>query len=76
MSFVSEPKERNRSDVVISSSVNRGLEPRSGQTKEYRIGICCLSAKHRTIRRKNKDCLYHANVSEWSDVSIRGLLFQ
>jgi hypothetical protein len=27
------------------STVNRGLEPRSGQAKDYLIGICCFSAK-------------------------------
>ena len=52
MSFVSEPKERNRSGVVISSAVNRGLESRSGQTKNYKICTCCLSAKHTAERAK------------------------
>jgi hypothetical protein len=27
------------------------------QTKDYKIGICCFSAKHTTLRRKNKDWL-------------------
>jgi hypothetical protein len=35
------------------SVVNRGFEPRSGQTKEYKIGICCFSAKHAALRRDN-----------------------
>ena len=26
--------------VLTSSAVDRGFEPRSGQTKEYNIGIC------------------------------------
>jgi hypothetical protein len=26
--------------VLASSVVDRGLEPRSGQTKDYEIGIC------------------------------------
>ena len=30
--------------VVASSAVDRGFEPRSGQTKDYKIGICCFSA--------------------------------
>jgi hypothetical protein len=41
--------------VLASSAVDRGFEPRSGQTKEYKIGICCLSAKHAAFRRKSKD---------------------
>ena len=51
---------------------------RSGQTKDYKIGICCFSTKHATLRRKSKDYLARIqnNVSEWSDMSIRGLLFQ
>ena len=32
--------------VFASSAVDRGFEPRSGQTKYYKIGICCFSAKH------------------------------
>jgi hypothetical protein len=50
----------------------------SGQTTDYKIGICCFSAKHATLRRKSKDELAQNqdNVSEWGDMSIRGLLFQ
>ena len=64
--------------VFTSSAVDRGFELRSGQTKDYTIGICCFSAKHAAIRRKSKDWLARnqSNVSEWSDMSIRGLLFQ
>ena len=29
--------------VLASSVIDRGFEPRSGQTKDYKIGICCLS---------------------------------
>jgi hypothetical protein len=64
--------------VLASSAVDRGSEPRSGQTKDYKIGICCSSTKHATLRRKSKDWLARNqnNMSEWSDISIRGLLFQ
>ena len=41
--------------VLSSSAVDRGFEPRSGQTKDYRIGICFFSAKHAALRRKSKD---------------------
>jgi hypothetical protein len=37
--------------------VDSGFEPRSGQTKDYKIGICCFSAKHAALRRKGKDWL-------------------
>ena len=40
--------------VHASSAVDRGIEPRSGQTKHFKIGIWCFSAKHAAIRRKNK----------------------
>jgi hypothetical protein len=62
---------------VMVSAVNRGFEPRSGQTKYYKIGICCFSAKHAALRRKSKDrwARNQNNVSEWSDMSIRELLF-
>ena len=32
--------------VLASSVVDRGFDPRSGQTKDYKIDICCFSAKH------------------------------
>jgi hypothetical protein len=59
--------------VLASSAVDRG----SGQTKDYTIGICCFSAKHAALRWKSKDWLARNqnNVSEWSDMSTRGLLF-
>jgi hypothetical protein len=64
--------------VFASSVVDRGFEPRTGQTKDYTIDICCFSAKHAALRRKSKDWLARNqnNVSGWSDMSIRGLLFQ
>ena len=64
--------------VLASSVVDRGFEPRSGQTKDNKIGICCFSAKHVALRRKSKDRLTQNqnNVFEWADMSIRGLLFQ
>jgi hypothetical protein len=61
--------------VLASSVVDRGFEPRSSQTKDYKIGICCFSAKHAALRRKSKDWLdRNQNVSEWSDMSTRGML--
>ena len=64
--------------VLALSAEDRGFEPGSGQTKNYKIGICCFSAKHAALRRKSKDWLARNqnNVSEWSDISTRGLLFQ
>jgi hypothetical protein len=66
--------------VLVSSAVDRGLEVRSGQIKDYKIGICCFSTKYvyAALRRTNKDWLARNqdNVSEWGDMSIRGLLFR
>ena len=61
------------------SAIDRGSEPRSGQTKDYKNGLCCFSAKHAALTREKKQ-----RLSGWlgiritcpSDVSIRGLLFQ
>ena len=63
--------------VLASSAVDRWFELRSGLT-DYKIGICCFSVKHAALRSKNKDLLdrNQNNVSEWRDMSIRGLLFQ
>jgi hypothetical protein len=65
--------------VLPSSMVDRWLlESRSGQTLDYEIGICCLSANHIAIKRKSKDWLARNqdNMSGWDNMSIRGLLFQ
>ena len=64
--------------VLASSAVDSELVSLSGQTKDYEIGICCFSVKDAVLRRRNKDWLARNqnNVSEWSDMSTRGLLFQ
>ena len=64
--------------VLASNAVDRGIEHQSGQTKDYKIGICCLSTKHAALRRKNKDWFVRTqdNASEWGDMAIHGLLFQ
>ena len=66
------------SSVFASSVVDYGFKPKLNQTKDYRICICCFSAKHTTLRRKSKDGLAQNqdNVFEWSDMSTRRLLFQ
>jgi hypothetical protein len=59
--------------VSVLAASGRSL----GQTKEYKSGICCFSAKHAALRRKNKDwlaqnlSLNQDNASEWGDTSIR-----
>ena len=30
-------------NMLVSSTVDRGFEPRSGKTKDYKIGIYCFS---------------------------------
>ena len=59
--------------VFASSAIDRGFEPRSGQTKDNKIGIYCFSAKHVALRGKTKDWLARNqnNVFEWSGKSIR-----
>ena len=63
--------------VFASSVVDCGFESRSGQTKNYKIGICSFSAKHTALRSMSKDWFARnlTNVSECSDMSIRGLFF-
>jgi hypothetical protein len=38
------------SRTLTSSAVDRGFDPWSGQFKDYKIGICCFSAKHCSIK--------------------------
>ena len=60
--------------MPASSAVDRGFEPRSGKTKDYKIGICCFFSKHTALRNKCKDCLVlnQDNVSVWGDMSNCG----
>ena len=65
-------------NVLVSSAVDHGFKPKSGQTIDYKIGNCCLSAKHAALRieRKNWFTRNQDNMSEWGDICIRELLFQ
>ena len=40
--------------VLASSAVDRGFKPSSGQTKDYKIGIWCFSAKHTPLQEKEQ----------------------
>ena len=64
--------------VLASSVVDGGFESWSGPIKHYKTGIWCFSAKHVSLKRKNKGWFASnlENVFEWGDMSIRGLLFQ
>jgi hypothetical protein len=48
--------------MLALCAVDRGFEPRSGQSKDYKISICCFSAKHAALRRKSKDWLTRNQV--------------
>jgi hypothetical protein len=63
--------------VPASSAVYRGFKPRLGQTKDYKISICCFFTKHAALRRKIKDCLTRNqdNVSEWVTCLSTGCCF-
>ena len=58
--------------MLALSVVDHGFKRRSGQTKDYQIGICCFSANHAALRRKSKDW----TARNQDNVSIRGLLIQ
>jgi len=64
--------------VLTSSVVDRGFEPRSGKTKDYKIDICCFSTKHAELRSKSNDWFTRNQnvVTEWCDMSTCRLLFQ
>jgi hypothetical protein len=56
----------------VCSVVDCVFEPRSGQTKRFKSGICYFSAKYTALRRKIKDWLApnQYNVSKWSDIYV------
>jgi hypothetical protein len=55
-------------NVLVSSAIDRGFEPRSSQIKDYKIGICCFSTKHTALTRYE----YAMHVTE---VPLMVLLF-
>ena len=75
--YMNQPYRDEMVSVLDSSAVK--LDSSSGRVKpDYKIGICCFSAKHAALRSKIKYgfARNQNNVSEWSDMSTRGLLFQ
>ena len=67
-----EPHRWCNGQCATLSAVDRGFEPQSDHTKDYKIGICCFSAKHAALRRKSKNWLTRNqnNVFEWDDMSV------
>jgi hypothetical protein len=65
---IAKMKFRNVTAILVRmvSVVDRGFELRSGQTKDYTIGLCCFSAKYAALRSVSKDWLARNknNVSE------------
>jgi hypothetical protein len=57
--------------MLALSAVDRGFEPWSGQTEDYKIGICSFSANHAALRRKSD-----AVVSEWLSFNANSAIFQ
>ena len=51
-----------------------GFQTRSGQTKDYEIGICYFSPKHETVRRTSKD-VFFKGISREIKTSI-GMFYQ
>ena len=62
--------------TLPSSVVDRVLESRSDQIKDYEIGILCFFPKHAILRRKSKWPGIRIMCQEWGDMYIHGLLFQ
>ena len=63
--------------VVTPSAVDRGLEPQSDQSTEYKLVCVASPLKHAALMSKSKDWLARNQntVSEWGDMSIHGLLY-
>ena len=66
-------------NMLVSSAVDHGFKPRSGLTKDYKIGTCSFSSnKPAALRRTSQDwlALNQDNVSvgrhvyPWTVVSV------
>jgi hypothetical protein len=64
--------------MLTSSAGDRGFEPQSDQTKDYKISIFCFSVKYTVLRSTSKDWLAQNqdNVFQWCYIYTRGLLFK
>ena len=65
--------------VFTSRAIDHGFEPLLGQIKDYAIVVFLyFSAKHTVLISRSKDWLARNqnNVSDWSDLSIHGVLYQ
>jgi hypothetical protein len=60
--------------VLALGAIDRGLNPRLGQTIDYNIDIRCCFDYHVSLRNKIKDWLAWnpKNVSYMRDMSFRG----
>ena len=58
--------------VLSSSAVDRGFEPLSGEAKDYKIGSCCLSAKHATLSING--LVFNVTFNNISAISWRSVL--
>ena len=56
--------------MLALSAVNRRFKFRLRQTKDFKIGIYCLSAKHAALRKRAKTG-WLENGLEYGDMSIR-----
>jgi hypothetical protein len=63
---------------MVSVLASNEVESLSDQAKDYKNCLCCFYTKYAAFRRKSKDWLARNqdNVSEWGEMSTRGLLFQ
>jgi hypothetical protein len=61
----------------MASVKDCGFKSWSSQTKDYKNDMCCFSTDHAALRSKSNDRLAQNqdNVSEWGDMSTRGMLF-
>ena len=64
--------------VLAFSVIDRGFKSWSSQAKDNKNDIYCFSGDYAALRSKNNKWLAQNqdNVSEWSNMSIFGLLFQ
>ena len=56
--------------VLVPRVVDRVIDPRSLETKYYKIGISDFFVKYTTLRNKNKDWVVRNkdSVPDWSDI--------
>jgi hypothetical protein len=57
-------------NVIVNVPIVSAAAPRLGQTKVYKIDICCFSEKHAALKSKNKDEVFRVQHPSTTHIAV------